>query len=107
METNEKLTVKIDRPKHKGGRPKVNVRRELHIKVRLTATEHFVIAARAKKAGMKISEWFRTAAKAARVVVRLKPEDLQIMRMLAGLANNLNQLTKLAHRDSLLTVARK
>lgn len=95
------------KPKHKGGRPRVKVRREVHIKVRLTATEQFMIAGRANEAGMRISDWFRAAAKAARVMARLKPEDLQIMRMLAGLANNLNQLTKLAHRDGLLTVARK
>lgn len=95
------------KPKHKGGRPKINVRREVHIKVRLTATEYFMIAGSAKDANMKISDWFRAAAKAARVVARLKPEDLQIMRMLTGLANNLNQLTKLAHKDGILTIAIK
>ena len=109
METGVRKTAMpvTGKPKHKGGRPKMNVRRELQVKVRLTATEHFMVAARAKEAGMKISDWFRAATKAARVVARLKPEDLQIMRMLTGMANNLNQLTKLAHRDGLLTVARK
>ena len=109
MELGVKTTAMplTGKSKHKGGRPKINVRREVQVKVRLTATEHFMIAARAKDAGMKISDWFRAAAKAARVIARLKPEDLQIMRMLAGMANNLNQLTKLAHRDGLLTVARK
>jgi hypothetical protein len=107
METNEKLTVKTDKPKHKGGRPKVKVRRETHVKVRLTATERFLIAAKAKDAGMRLSDWIRAAAKAAKVVARLKPEDLQIMRMLTGMANNLNQLTKLAHRDGILTIAIK
>jgi hypothetical protein len=63
--------------------------------------------AKAKDAGMRLSDWIRAAAKAAKVVARLKPEDLQIMRMLAGLANNLNQLTKLAHRDGILTIAIK
>jgi len=107
METNEKLSVKTEKTKHKGGRPKVKVRRETHVKVRLTATERFMISARAKDAGMRLSDWIRAAAKAAKVVARLKPEDLQIMRMLAGLANNLNQLTKLAHRDGILTIAIK
>jgi len=107
MEANEKLTVKTDKSKHKGGRPKVKVRRETHVKVRLTATEHFMISARAKDAGMRLSDWIRAAAKAAKVVARLKPEDLQIMRMLTGMANNLNQLTKLAHRDGILTIAIK
>lgn len=109
MGSGLKTTAKpvTGKPKHKGGRPRVKVRREVHIKVRLTATEHLMIAARAKDANMKISDWFRAAAKAARVIARLKPEDLQIVRMLAGMANNLNQLTKLAHRDGLLTIARK
>jgi hypothetical protein len=107
METSDKSPIKTDRPKHKGGRPKVRIRRETHVKVRLTATERFLIAARAKDAGMRISDWIRAAAKAAKVVARLKPEDLQIMRMLAGLANNLNQLTKLAHRDGILAIAIK
>jgi hypothetical protein len=107
METNEKSSVKTDKPKHKGGRPKVRVRRETHVKVRLTATEHFLIAAKAKDAGMRLSDWIRAAARAAKVVARLKPEDLQITRMLTGMANNLNQLTKLAHRDGILTIAIK
>ncbi|RKR82809.1 mobilization protein MobC [Mucilaginibacter gracilis] len=96
-----------EKPKHKGGRPKLTIKREAFVRVRLTATEHFVIAGRAKDAGMRISDWFRSAAKAARVVARLNPEDMQIMRMLTGMANNLNQLTKLAHKDGLLSVARK
>jgi len=107
METNEKALVKTDKPKHKGGRPKVKVRRETHVKVRMTATDRFMIAAKAKDAGMRLSDWIRAAARAAKVVARLKPEDLQIMRMLTGMANNLNQLTKLAHRDGILTIAIK
>ncbi len=107
METNERLSGKPDKPKHKGGRPKVRIRRETHVKVRLTATERFMIAAKAKDAGVRLSDWIRAASKAAKVVARLKPEDLQIMRMLAGLSNNLNQLTKLAHRDGILTIAIK
>jgi len=107
METNEKSSVKTDKPKHKGGRPKVRVRRETHVKVRLTATERFYVAAKAKDAGMRLSDWIRAAARAAKVMARLKPEDLQIMRMLTGMANNLNQLTKLAHRDGILTIAIK
>jgi len=109
MSEEVKLRAKqeTDKPKHKGGRPKSRVRRETHVKVRLTATERFLIAGKAKDAGMRVSDWIRAAAKSARVVARLKPEDLQIMRMLSGLANNLNQLTKLAHRDGILSIARK
>jgi hypothetical protein len=109
MEVKENNNTKpvADRPKHKGGRPKKNVRREVHIKIRLTDTEHFLIKTKAKEAGVRVSDWFRAAARTAKVIARLKPEDLRIMRMLAGLANNLNQLTKLAHRDGILTIAIK
>ncbi len=109
MSQELKVAIKqeTDKPKHKGGRPKSRVRRETHVKVRLTATEHFMISTKAREAGMRVSDWIRAAAKSARVVARLKPEDLQLMRMLSGLANNLNQLTKLAHRDGILSIARK
>jgi ketol-acid reductoisomerase len=109
MESGVKTTVMpvTGKPKHKGGRPKVKIKRETHVKVRLTATERFLMAAKAKDAGMHLSNWIRAAARTAKVVARLKPEDLQIMRMLAGMANNLNQLTKLAHTYGLLTIAMK
>ncbi|QEM03141.1 MobC family plasmid mobilization relaxosome protein [Mucilaginibacter rubeus] len=109
MSQDLKATAKqeTEQPKRKGGRPKSRVRRETHVKVRLTATEHFMIGSKAREAGMRVSDWIRAAAKSARVVARLKPEDLQLMRMLSGLANNLNQLTKLAHRDGILSIARK
>lgn len=107
MEINEKFKANTGNPKHKGGRPKVNVRRENHVKVRLTATERFMMAAKAKDASMRLSDWIRAAARTAKVVARITKEDAQVLRMLAGLANNLNQLTKLAHRDGILTIARK
>lgn len=73
----------------------------------MTATDRFMVNAKAKDAGMRLSEWIRAAARTAKVVARLTPEDTQVMRMLTGLANNMNQITKLAHRDGLLSIARK
>jgi hypothetical protein len=108
METTLKSNkITINKPRHKGGAPPKRIRREKGIRVRLTASEHFFISAKAKEAGMVLSSWFREAAKSAKVMSRLKPEDIKIMRTLAGLANNLNQLMRLAHKDGLLTVARK
>jgi hypothetical protein len=75
--------------------------------VRLTATERFFIETKAKEAGMRTSDWFRAAAKGAKVIPPLKPEDRRILHMLAGLANNFNQLTKLAHVGGLFSIARK
>jgi hypothetical protein len=93
--------------KRKGGAPKKTVKRDAFIMVRLTATERFHIATKAKNAGMKISDWFRAAAKNAKVMERLKPEDRKLLHMLAGAANNLNQLTRLAHARGILSIARK
>ena len=91
----------------KGGRPLKKIRRSNDIRVRLTDTERFLIEEKAREAGMRPSAWFRQAAKRAKVVCRLTPDDLNILRMLAGLANNLNQITHLAHRDGLLYMQKR
>ncbi len=91
----------------KGGRPLKAVKRENDIRVRLTQTEHFLISEKAKKAGMTISEWFRRSAVKGKVLVRVSTEDLKVLRTLSGMANNLNQLTKLAHQQGFLVVQRK
>lgn len=97
----------IGRLKHKGGAPLKPVKRESGIRVRLSASERYLIGEKATNAGMVLSSWFRAAALNAKVVARLKPDDLRLLRMLAGLANNLNQLMKLAHKDGILIIARK
>jgi len=105
MEETEKKNQKPYNPK--GGRPPKKVKRESQLMVRLTETERFLIETKAREAGMKPSAWFRLAAKKARVIARLKPEDAGLLRMLAGMANNLNQLIHLAHTDGLLSVQKK
>lgn len=89
------------------GRPKKTISRSDMLMVRLTPTEKYLIEERAKKAGIKSSEWFRRAAKSARVFPRFTTEESGWFRMLAGLANNLNQLTHLAHVAGLFTLALK
>ena len=105
MKETEKRDQKSYNPK--GGRPPKKVKRESQLMVRLTETERFLIETKAREAGMKPSAWFRQAAKKARVIARLKPEDAGLLRMLAGMANNLNQLTHLAHTEGLLSVQKK
>lgn len=96
----DNITV-AGKPKNKGGAPKKKVRRELIIRVRMTATERFQIDNKAKAAGMRFSSWLRVSAKCAKIVPRLTAEERRILWMLAELANNLNQLTKLAHQAGL------
>ena len=93
--------------KHKGGRPVKRIKRCNDIRVRLTNTERLLIEHKAKEAGMRPSEWFRQAAKRAKVVARLTPDNLGYLRMLTGMANNLNQITHLAHKQGLLSVLKR
>lgn len=91
----------------KGGRPVKKVKKDSGIRVRLSKTEYFMIEQKSKQAGVRISDWFRQAAKSAKVSPRLNPEELKIFRTLAGMANNLNQLTKLSHEQGLLIFQKK
>ena len=56
---------------------------------------------------MRASTWIRQAAKAAKISPRWTPEQMQVLRVLAGMANNLNQLAKQANSGNLLFIARK
>lgn len=90
-----------------GGRPVKPVKKSNILVVRLTDTERILITGKAREAGMKVSEWFRMAAKKAQVIARLSPADIAILRVLTGLANNLNQIARMAHKEGLLSVQRK
>lgn len=96
-----------DSPNPKGGRPPKKVKRQSQLMVRLTENERFLIDAKAREAGMKPSAWLRAAARKARLVARLKPQDMGFLRMLAGMANNLNQIARLAHIEGLFSVHKK
>ena len=105
IKTKDKLSG--DQPKNKGGAPKKRVKRELIIRVRMTATERFQIETKANAAGMRSSTWIRASAKNAKIIPRLTADERHILWMLAELSNNLNQLTKLAHQLGLLRVVRQ
>ena len=92
------------RSKHKGGAPQKRIKRASGIRVRLTTTERFLIESKAREAGMQISDWIRAAALKAKVVGRISAEDRRILHLLAGMANNLNQLTKLAHTGGIMSI---
>jgi len=97
----------LSKEKAKGGRPPKKIKKEKIVMVRLSNNEHFLIEGKAKIAGMRISEWFRRSAKSGKVTPRMNSEDLKAMRTLTGIANNLNQLTKLSHQQGLLLLHRK
>ena len=93
---------KSETKKHKGGRPKKAIKRTCVLVIRLTSTELMLIKGKAKEAGHTPSSWVRQASKRASIVARLSPADIGHLRMLAGVANNLNQMAHLAHKEGLL-----
>ena len=99
--------VKQQETEHKKrtrGRPKKAITRSVSLVVRLTPTEKLAIGSRAKSAGIPISEWFRQSARTASVKPRFSKEEAGHLRTLSGMANNLNQLTKLAHTSRLVSL---
>jgi hypothetical protein len=56
------------------------------------------------KAGINISEYLRQAAITAKVSARLTEEERHIIRQLIGMANNLNQMAKVANREGMRSI---
>lgn len=106
MKTQQMKSTGHER-KSKGGRPKLKVKRDKVLRIRISATELFLIRSKAREAGMRASTWIRKAAGSARIAPRWSPEQMQLLRMLSGIANNLNQLAKQANARRLLFIAQK
>ena len=87
--------------KKKGGRPTKKLKRELRITARFSKLEHYILQQKAGKAGINVSEFLRQAAITAKVTARLTEEERHIMRQLIGMANNLNQMAKVANREGM------
>lgn len=102
--TNQAAAASV---KNKGGRPRLKVRRDKELRIRVNTNEIFLIRSKAREAGMRTSTWIRQAAKTAKVAPRWTVEQMQLLRMLSGMANNLNQLANQANSGKLLFVARK
>lgn len=87
--------------KKKTGRPQKACKRNKMFMVRLTTEEHESISNKAKEAGMTPSEWFRQSAHKLTITPRLSLQEMAWLRSISGMANNLNQLTRLAYSAGL------
>lgn len=88
---------------NKGGRPKKAIKREAATGIRFTKAEYFIVKQKAIRARMKITVYVRTMAVEGEVKARALPSDKQLEKQLAGIANNINQMTKLAHQQGMLS----
>ena len=80
-----------------GGRPaknRIDKQRRV-VSTKLTELQYYAVRKRASEAGLRVSEYVRQAVVSAEITPRLNRQDTDILRKLAGEANNINQL---AHR---------
>ena len=106
-------TMNQNKKKSKG-RPTVADARRLSksVTVKFSKTDYETLRTRSRKANRRLAEYIRESALQSEVVQPRTEADLKEYRTLVGLANrsnsvrlqgkNLNQLTKMAHQDSII-----
>ena len=89
-----------EQDKKKGGRPPTGRVRKLSksATVKFSKPSYEVLRLRARKANRKLAEYIRESALNGEVVSGHNAETIAIAKNLIGMANNLNQLTKLSHQ---------
>ena len=92
-----------DKKKRKG-RPTVADARRLSkaVTVKFSKIDYETLKTRSRKANRRLAEYIRESALQSEVVQPRTEADLKEYRTLVGMANNLNQLTKMAHQDSII-----
>ncbi len=92
-----------DKKKPKG-RPTIADARRLSkaVTVKFSKTDYETLRTRSRKANRRLAEYIRESALRSEVVQPRTEADMKEYRTLVGLANNLNQLTKMAHQDSII-----
>ena len=92
-----------DKKKSKG-RPTVADARRLSkaVTVKFSKIDYETLRTRSRKANRRLAEYIRESALKSEVVQARTEADLKEYRTLVGMANNLNQLTKMAHQDGII-----
>ena len=82
------------------GRPKLPIleKKSSKVTVKFAPAEYYSLKAKARQAGVTISEFIRLALQSCSVKERLNPSYLKSVLQLSSMANNLNQIAKRAHQ---------
>ncbi|KAA6320064.1 hypothetical protein EZS27_030116 [termite gut metagenome] len=85
----------------KGGRPQLSPAEKLkyRIPVKLCTQDFYDLKAKAKTVGMSCTELARLAITGCRIRQRLSPEQMDCIRKLSGMGNNLNQIARRANAE--------
>ncbi len=84
---------------NKGGRPAKSLaeKRKYRLSLKLNTKEYFELKSKAKRASKNRCDFLRELILSGEVIGRFSPEQNEAIRKISGMANNLNQLVKLAH----------
>ena len=98
------MTSIQEQNRKKGGRPPTGRVRKLSksVTVKFSKPSYEALKLRARKANRKLAEYIRESALNGEVVSGHNTETVAIAKNLIGMANNLNQLTKLSHQRGFL-----
>lgn len=101
MENKDKLGAKALR-----GRPKKEKEKlSCSINLKLTEKDFNSVKQKAGKLGMKATRYAREMVLKGSVRLRFTLEDLDLMRKLSGMANNLNQIARQANKSGFSNTA--
>ena len=90
---------KKDKKEKKNGRPKKEKEKlSCSINLKLTEEDLKKVRGRAEKLGLKVTQYARQMVLNGRVKSRFTLEELDLIRKLSGMANNLNQIAKKANQ---------
>ena len=98
------IATRNQNKKKSKGRPTVADARRLSkaVTVKFSKTDYETLKTSSRKANRRLAEYIRESALKSEVVQPRTEADLKEYRTLVGMANNLNQLTKMAHQDSII-----
>ena len=81
------------------GRPPKVIRQEKNIGFYVTRVQYFTIQHKAMLAGVNISDYMRQMALFGQVKTRWTEEERGLFKALVGMANDLNQLVRMAKKE--------
>ena len=98
------IATRNQEKKKSKGRPTVADARRLSkaVTVKFSKIDYEILRTRSRKANRHLAEYIRESALKSEVVQPRAEADMKEYRTLVGLANNLNQLTKMAHQDGII-----
>ena len=89
----------MEMTRNKGGRPTKNLaeKRKYRLSLKLNTNEYLQLKSKAKNACKNRCDFLRELILSGEVKQRISHEELDLIRKISGMANNLNQLVHLAH----------